>query len=133
MSDIIDCPALHHQAADYPVHFDARVPQTVRMIRTVEPDAFVRLVSPDYRGIMAVHGQMYPVWTNSHGAVAVVFSDGKKLGVMPDEFEVVLWYPRCPICHRGTNGGDGLCEPCAMDARAEIAALSSAQPSEAKP
>ncbi|MFD2274145.1 hypothetical protein ACFS07_32580 [Undibacterium arcticum] len=40
---------------------------------------------------VAFRGMELDAWTNSYGAVAAVFSDGRKLGVKPDEFEVIEW------------------------------------------
>jgi hypothetical protein len=31
----------------------------------------------------------YPAWTNRHGAVSAILPNGDKLGLMPNEFEVV--------------------------------------------
>jgi hypothetical protein len=89
MADIIDCPALHARAKDYP--FGDRVPRTVRLKTTVTTDAIVRLVSPEHVAVAPV-GFTYPVWTNSYGAVSAVFPDGSKLGLKPHEFEIVDWH-----------------------------------------
>lgn len=87
--DIIDCPALHQQSADYP--FGRRVPKAVRLLRHVTPDprSIIGLGYPDIP--TAALGAVIPVWTNSYGAVAAVLPDGQRLGLKPDEFEVVEW------------------------------------------
>ncbi|WP_314408823.1 hypothetical protein [Pseudomonas kuykendallii] len=87
--DTIDCPALHQQSADYP--FDRRVPKTVRMLRNVTPDP-MQIIGLGYLDIpTAPAGALIPVWTNSYGAVAAVLPDGQRIGLKPDEFEVVDW------------------------------------------
>jgi hypothetical protein len=88
----IDCPALHSRSKLYPERFEGRVPKTIRMLRTVQPDQPMRSLSPEWRGVIAEHGMIYGAYTNSHGAVCAVLDDGKKLGVKPDEFEVVTWH-----------------------------------------
>jgi hypothetical protein len=86
MTELVDCPALHarYVAKGYP--FGDRVPKTVRLRCTSSSDLFMG----DW--LVARAMREYPVWTNSYGAVSVVFPDGKKLGLKPDEFEVVAWY-----------------------------------------
>lgn len=87
----IDCPALHKRSSCYP--FGDRVPRTVRMLKTVTADpmpgiglAYIKGDAP-----VAKAGQIYPVWTNSHGAVTAVMEDGTRLGLRPEEFEVESW------------------------------------------
>ena len=99
MDDIIDCPALHQQSADYP--FGRHVPKTVRMLRHVTPDpmpgiglAYLNQGKPIPE---APAEALIPVWTNSHGAVAAVLPDGQRLGLKPDEFEVVEWLDLDPL------------------------------------
>jgi len=91
--DIIDCPALHQQSANYP--FGRRVPKTVRMLRHVTPDPMpgIGLAYLDQGKPIpeATAEALIPVWTNSYGAVAAVLPDGQRLGLKPDEFEVVEW------------------------------------------
>lgn len=87
MTDIVDCPALHarHIAKGYP--FGDKVPKTVRLKCRVRSDfPFLNPV------VVAETGITYPAWTNSYGAVAAVFPDGRTLGLKPDEFEIVDWH-----------------------------------------
>ena len=74
--------ALKYQSEHYPERFKGRVPKTIRIIKWI-------------RGLTreANFGEVHRAWTNSHGAVSVVFPNGSSLGVTPDEFEVVDWYP----------------------------------------
>lgn len=93
MSEMVDCPALHarHIAKGYP--FGHRVPKTVRLKQTVTTDLIPGthiFISPD--PLVAVNSTTYPAWTNSYGAVAAVISEGRHLGLKPDEFEVVEWH-----------------------------------------
>ncbi len=83
----IDCPARQQRSKDYPERFHGRVPKTVKMLETVRSE--YQLASGR---MVALAGAVYAAWTNIHGAVAVVVKDGQKLGVKPDEFEVVSWY-----------------------------------------
>jgi hypothetical protein len=57
-------------------------------------------IRPDFpfghTGLVAVRGEEYEAWTNSHGAVCAVFSDGERLGVKPYEFEVIEWQDQLP-------------------------------------
>ena len=87
---MIDCPALHARHVDKGYPFGDRVPKTIRMTRPAATD-FPFLLKQD-PVLVATTGQRFPAWTNSYGAVAAVFPDGKKLGVKPDEFEVVEWH-----------------------------------------
>lgn len=75
------------------------------MRKEVTPDALVLQVSPAFSGCIALAGKTYEAWTNIHGAVAVVTESGKMLGVKPDEFMVLDWYPCCSDFERAT-------EPC---------------------
>jgi len=88
---MIDCPALTKRCHDKGYPFGNRVPVRVRLTKSVHTDVLpgVGFISSDPR--FAVTGQTYPAWTNSYGAVAIVYPDGRKLGVKPDEFEVVEW------------------------------------------
>lgn len=92
----IDCPALRKRSNIYP--FGARVPRTVRMLKTVTPDPMPGIGLAYIKGDMPVAtvGQSYPVWTNSHGAVAAVMPDGRHLGLRPAEFEVDTWHDLAP-------------------------------------
>ena len=92
MSNILDCPALRKRCHPYP--FGNRVPSLVRMRKTVMQEGFLAL-SARQSGLMpliAVIGAQLNVWTNSYGAVAAVFEDGRKLALKPDEFDVIKWH-----------------------------------------
>jgi len=88
----IDCPALHKRSNSYP--FGDRVPRTVRMLKTVTADPMPGIGLAYIKGAVPVvkAGQVIPVWTNSHGAVAAVMPNGKHLGLRPAEFEVDSWH-----------------------------------------
>ncbi len=83
------CPAMKGIAPDYPARFKRRVPKVVRMLMTVASDV---IWVQEYNGLVAEIQMLYPAWTNSYGAVSVVLDDGRRLGVKPDEFEVVEWW-----------------------------------------
>lgn len=87
----VDCPALHRRELGYP--FGDQVPGTVRMLRTVLPGAgpMRHLLMAGHEPPIAVVGAILPAWTNSFGAVSVVFPDGHRMYVRPYDFEVVEW------------------------------------------
>lgn len=92
-----ESPALIDRADDYPARFHDRVPLKIRMLRTVHSDIpALALRAFGQRPCKALRDQVYYAWTNSFGAVAAVFDDGEMLGVKPDEFEVVEWWPLVP-------------------------------------
>jgi hypothetical protein len=74
--------------------FGERVPRTVRMLKTVTADPMPGVGLAYIKGDVPVAkvGQSYPVWTNSHGAVAAVMPDDRNLGLRPAEFEVDTWH-----------------------------------------
>lgn len=93
--DIDHGPAVKHRVyghekpdCDYPARFNDRVPKTVRTTRYVTADWPIRLSKPD---CFAPKGDVFPAWTNSHGAVSAILPNGDKLGLYPSEFEVVEW------------------------------------------
>lgn len=88
----IDCPALHKRSNSYP--FGDRVPRTVRMFTTVTADPMPGIASALLQGDAPIcpEGKIFPAWTNSHGAVAAVLPNGKRLGLRPAEFEVDTWH-----------------------------------------
>lgn len=79
-------PALTHRGEGFP--WPGRIPLRVRMVKRVWPDFPFLLQGPVCAAEM---GQEYDTWTNVYGAVAV-WVNGEKLGVRPDEFQVVEWY-----------------------------------------
>ena len=84
---IVDCPALSCRWTDKGYPFGNRIPLAIRLTRTVRPD-FPMNVG---RSAVGSEGYIFPAWTNSYGAVAALMSDGKLLGVKPNEFVVVEW------------------------------------------
>lgn len=85
-------PALTEQyvgdsRSSYPANYRGRVPLKVRMAKDVFPDA------PIFeKGMVAEMNREYFVWVNKHGAVSAVFEDGKRLGLLPQEFDVIEWH-----------------------------------------
>ena len=94
--NIIDCPALHKRSKSYP--FGDRVPRTVKMFTTVTADPMPGVASALLQGDAPIcrEGQIFSVWTNSHGAVAAVLPNGKHPGLRPAEFEVDTWHDLSP-------------------------------------
>lgn len=95
MADIDHGPAVKHRVKghanpdfDYPERFGDRVPKLVRTTRRVTADWPICLSKPD---CVAPVGEVFPAWTNSHGAVSAILPNGEKLGLYPTEFEVVEW------------------------------------------
>lgn len=82
--------ALDHQSEHYPASWHGRVPKRIRMANTVTPD--LPMLFPESRGMVAGSGREYEVWVNSHGAVAAILEDGRKLGLRPYEFEIIEWH-----------------------------------------
>lgn len=79
-----DCPALRHQALDYPAAFAGRVPQKLRLLVTV----YARHQNYGCAEIHSVH----PAWTSVHGEVGAVLSSGLIIWLQPGEFEVIAWH-----------------------------------------
>lgn len=86
-----ESPALTLRSRHYPEHFNDRVPLTIRMRVNVRPDAWCSAISGKPGTILRC-GEVYPAWTNSHGAVCGICANGERLGVKPDEFEVEEWH-----------------------------------------
>lgn len=85
-------PAVRHQSDHYPPRFAGLVPLLVRPTMVVRPDWPIPLIDPKARDMAVVPTEVYPVWTNSHGAVTAYLPDGERLGLKPNEFEVVTWF-----------------------------------------
>lgn len=94
MSGIDYGPAMTVRRVDKGYPFGNQVPKRVRMTRTVMSDFLpgTTINVADGPPLVAVNSQTFDAWTNSYGAVAVYMPDGRKLGVKPDEFEVVEWH-----------------------------------------
>jgi hypothetical protein len=84
---VMSSPALKERSKYYPKHYSGQVPVLVDMLTTVRSD-----LPPCLGQRVAIEGETYPVWVNSHGAVVAVFPDGSKLGLKPLEFVVVKFH-----------------------------------------
>lgn len=73
---------------NYPERFKGLVPRTIRLLRTVTDDILMK--EPEDR-LQADRDNVYPAWTNEHGAVSAILPNGEKLGLYPHEFEVDSW------------------------------------------
>jgi hypothetical protein len=113
----LDSPALKHRTADYPVRFWNAVPKRVRMNFDVAREMFITGAMPEWRDVVAVKGQEYPVWVSSEGYIAAIIN-GLRLPLKSWEFEVVQWHPVncCSACGL-PSGGRELCDGCVLDAR----------------
>lgn len=80
-----ESPACYFKSDSYP--YGDRQPYKVRMLVTVKSDLPYMTLAET-----AVQGEVYEVYTNSHGALSVYLPCGEKLGVKPDEFEIEEWY-----------------------------------------
>lgn len=90
MVEITHSPALDYQSRSYPIPWYGKVPSRVKMTKTVRPDFPCSLTQIG----QALIGIEYPVWVNSHGAVTAILPNGEKLGLKPDEFEIVEFHPQ---------------------------------------
>jgi hypothetical protein len=73
----------------YPANFRGRVPLKVKLAVRVLPDLpFVPA------GTVAEKDHEYYVWVNSYGAVSAILPNGEKLGLRPEEFDVVEWHEK---------------------------------------
>lgn len=67
----------------------------IKMLMNVRPDPWcgaIGGIGSGGPGTILRYDETYECWANSHGAVAGICANGFKLGVKPDEFEVVEWY-----------------------------------------
>lgn len=80
-----ESPACYYKSDSYP--YGDRQPYKVRMLVTVKSDLPYMTLAET-----AVQGEVYEVYTNSHGAISVYLPCGEKLGIKPGEFEIVEWY-----------------------------------------
>lgn len=86
-------PAMTVRHTDKGYPFGDRVPKRVRMTKTVTSDFIPgTTINGGDDPLVAINATTFAAWTNSYGAVAVHTPDGRKLGVKPDEFEVVEWH-----------------------------------------
>lgn len=83
-----ESPACSYRSESYP--YGDQLPHKVRMLTTVKSDLPCMTLAET-----AVQGEVYEVYTNSHGALSIYLPSGARLGVKPGEFEIVEWYDDC--------------------------------------
>lgn len=93
MIDKKHSPALDYIAEDYPIRFGGKVPNRVRMLKTVMSEClpWEKIKNP----MVAVVDCEYDVYVNSYGAVSAYTLDGL-LGLKPHEFTVVGFHNGAP-------------------------------------
>lgn len=74
----------------YPEHWNNKVPLKVRMKQTVTGD--MPMFFPDSADLITVKGNEYYCWVNRYGALSAILPNGKRLGLKPNEFEVVEFH-----------------------------------------
>lgn len=92
----LQSPALKEQhksddRAAYPANYRGRVPLKVKMAKDVRPDMPMFLPGHNVDVIAKADCEYY-VWVNKHGAVTAILEDGSKLGLLPQEFDVIVWH-----------------------------------------
>lgn len=93
MKEFWESPALKQQSKSYPKNFDGKVPLRIKMVCNVRPDPWAGAIGQSGGpGTILRIDYIYEAYTNSNGAVCGICDNGFKLGVKPDEFEVVEWY-----------------------------------------
>ena len=80
-----ESPAFAYKSDSYP--YGERQPYKVKVLKTVESDLPFTVLEET-----AVEGEVYEVYTNSHGAMSAYLPSGKRLGIKPGEFEIIEWY-----------------------------------------
>lgn len=86
-------PALEWRSDDYPCRFKNKVPLKVRTVKAVSPDfPCLALAEVSKTPSMCFKDHLYFVRVNSYGAVSAILPSGDKLGLLPNEFEVVEWF-----------------------------------------
>ena len=73
----------------YPKQWHNQVPLKVKMNQRVASD-FPAIFKPS---VECIKGEHYYCWVNSYGALSAILPDGEKLGLKPDEFEVIEFHP----------------------------------------
>jgi hypothetical protein len=76
----------------YPERWQRKVPLKVKMNYTVVPD--LPFLMPTADGTICIGGNEYYVWVNSYGAVSAILPNGERLGLKPDEFEVIEFHQK---------------------------------------
>jgi hypothetical protein len=91
-------PALKWQSnrkgrSAYPANYRGKVPLKVKLAKTVKPDLmeFAPILGIT-KDTIALKDNEYYVWVNSYGAVSAILKNGKHLGLIPSEFDVVAWH-----------------------------------------
>lgn len=84
--------ALTFQSVDYyPKNWNTRVPLKVRMKETVMPEMPMVFTPKD--GTICIKDNQYYVWVNSYGAISAILENSERLGLKPNEFEIIEWHP----------------------------------------
>ena len=83
--------ALNEQSKHYPASWFGKVPLKIRMAKTVTPDLPIMLSVKQQWAQKSIE---YYVYCNPHGALSVIFPDGKKLGIKPFEYEIIEWHEK---------------------------------------
>ena len=60
----------------------------IKMLETVRPD-FPLLFTGVYADTILICGEVYEATQNKYGAVCGICDNGQKLGVKPEEFEII--------------------------------------------
>lgn len=79
----------------YPNKWNDRVPLKVKMKETVTSDMV--MFFPHDSEMIAIGGNEYYCWVNSYGALSAILPHGERLGLKPDEFEVIEFHPETTI------------------------------------
>lgn len=80
---------LKRNKGQFPATFKDRVPLKVKIIKTVVPILFYLI---DSSGSILESGNEYYVWVTAYGTVSAILSNGKMVGVKPDEYDVIEWH-----------------------------------------
>jgi hypothetical protein len=83
----MDSPANLYQSKVYPIEWERKVPAEVRIATTVK--AYCN-ESP-LHSLLLANNLIVPCWVNSHGVVYAITDDGRKMQLMPGEYEVTMW------------------------------------------
>ena len=93
-------PALEWQSnrkgrCSYPANFRGKVPLKVKVAKNVTPDLpmFSNILGIQKDDICLKDNEYY-VWVNSYGAVSAILPNGKKLGLLPSEFDITEWHSK---------------------------------------
>lgn len=74
----------------YPEKWNGKVPLKVKILKTVTSD--MPMFFPDASDMIAVGNNEYYAYVNRYGALSAILHNGKKLGLKPDEFEVIQFH-----------------------------------------